>query len=478
MRIKQAEGKEMITGTDHAPVRIGQEVTVGIKDYAHQGEGVGNYRGFTVFVPGALDGEEVIAHIELVKKNYARGSMVKILKPSPHRVDPACRLYGKCGGCQLLHLDYQAQLEFKKQRVLAALERLGGFKDAPVRPMIGMAHPWEYRNKVQYPFALENGRVIVGCYQQGTHNVIDTSECLIQHKLNNKIMNTARELVEGMGLSIYNESTGQGFFRHILVKNGFQSGRAMVVLVTNGEEFPEGKELARVLAGRCPEIQSVVQNINTIKGNVILGERNVVLFGDDGIIDRLGDLEFKISATSFFQVNPAQMEILYEKAVEYAGLTGKERVVDAYCGVGSLTLFLARRARGVYGVEVVNGAVSDAEENAERNKIENVRFVAGETEEVLPRLARIGIDFDVAVMDPPRSGCRKEVLNTLAGLKTGRIVYVSCNPSTLARDLRILVDRGYQIKEIQPVDMFPHTFHIECVVLITRNGSPGKPWKY
>jgi len=451
-----------------APVKVGQEVVVDIKGYAHQGEGVGRFKGFTVFVPGALDGEEVLVRIELVKKNYARGEAVEIRKRSPHRVEPPCPLYGECGGCQLLHLDYPAQLEFKQQRVNAALERLGGFKNLPVRPMIGMAHPWEYRNKVQYPFALENGRVIVGCYQQGTHNVIDTRECLIQHPLNNRIMNAVRELVEGMGISIYNEQTGQGLLRYLLVKNGFQSGEAMVVLVTNGRTFPEGKELARLLAGRFPEIKSVVQNVNTMKGNVVLGETNIVLYGEDGIIDRLDDLEFKISATSFFQVNPAQTEILYNKAVEYAGLTGKERVVDAYCGVGSLTLFLARRAREVYGVEVVAEAVNDAVENAKRNGIENVRFVAGETEKVLPRLARIGFGFDVAVVDPPRSGCRKEVLEALAAIRPKRLVYVSCNPSTLARDLRILVDEGYLVQEIQPIDMFPHTFHVECVTFMSK----------
>src|SRR5690554_537038 len=451
-----------------APVKVGQEVVVDIKGYAHQGEGVGRFKGFTVFVPGALDGEEVLVRIELVKKNYARGEAVEIRKRSPHRVEPPCPLYGECGGCQLLHLDYPAQLEFKQQRVNAALERLGGFKNLPVRPMIGMAHPWEYRNKVQYPFALENGRVIVGCYQQGTHNVIDTRECLIQHPLNNRIMNAVRELVEGMGISIYNEQTGQGLLRYLLVKNGFQSGQAMVVLVTNGRTFPEGEELARILASRFPEIKRVVQNVNTMKGNVVLGETNIVLYGEDGIIDRLDDLEFKISATSFFQVNPAQTEILYNKAVEYAGLTGKERVVDAYCGVGSLTLFLARRAREVYGVEVVSEAVNDAVENAKRNGIENVRFVAGETEKVLPRLARIGFGFDVAVVDPPRSGCRKEVLEALAAIRPKRLVYVSCNPSTLARDLRILVDEGYRVQEIQPIDMFPHTFHVECVALLTR----------
>jgi len=450
------------------PVEVGQEVTVEIKGYANQGEGVGKYNGFTVFVPGALDGETVLARITLVKKNYARGEIVLVFKESPHRTEPVCQIYGKCGGCQLLHLDYQGQLEFKHQRIHDVFERLGGLTNITVHPVIGMPKPWEYRNKVQYPFAKEDGKVIVGCYQQGTHQVVDTRDCKIQHTLNSKIMNTVRELVDGMGITIYDEQTGQGLLRHVLVKNAFESKEAMVVLVTNGSDFPEGEELARLIAQKFPEIKSVVQNINTTKGNVVLGERNKVLYGEDGIIDRLGDLEFKISANSFYQVNPAQTETLYNIAVEYADLQGDERVVDAYCGVGSLTLFLAKKAREVYGVEVVPAAIEDAEENAKRNKIDNVKFLVGEVEQVLPKLIRIGVRFDVAVLDPPRSGCDKKVLETLADINLKRIVYVSCNPSTLARDLRILVDRGYKVEQVQPIDMFPHTFHVECVTLMSR----------
>lgn len=450
------------------PVEVGQEVTVEIKGYANQGEGVGKYNGFTVFVPGSLDGETVLARITLVKKNYARGEMVLVFQESPHRTEPVCQIYGNCGGCQLLHLDYQGQLEFKHQRILDVFERLGGLTNITVHPVIGMPNPWEYRNKVQYPFAKEDSKVIIGCYQQGTHQVVDTRDCKIQHTLNSKIMNTVRELVDGMGITVYDEQTGQGLLRHVLVKNAFESKEAMVVLVTNGSEFPEGEELARLIAQKFPEIKSVVQNINTVKGNVVLGERNKVLYGEDGIIDRLGDLEFKISANSFYQVNPAQTEVLYKIAVEYADLRGDERVVDAYCGVGSLTLFLAKKAREVYGVEVVPAAIEDAEENAKRNKIDNVKFLAGEVEQVLPKLVRIGVRFDVAVLDPPRSGCDKKVLETLANINLKRIVYVSCNPSTLARDLRVLVDRGYKVGKVQPIDMFPHTYHVETICLMSK----------
>lgn len=455
--------------TQLAPVKVGDTLTVAINGYATQGEGVGRYKGFTIFVPNSLDGETVVTRIELVKKNYARGELVRVVEPSPHRVEPACPLYAECGGCQLLHLDYEGQLTFKRQRVIDVMERLGGLKDVRVRPVIGMPNPWKYRNKVQYPFALDDrGKVVIGCYQQGTHNVVDTRECLIQHDLNSRIMNRIRELVQGMGISIYDEKTGQGLLRYVLVKNGFESGEAMVVLVTNGPDFPEGKELGRMLAAEFPALKSVVQNINTSTGNVVLGEKNKVLYGEDGIIDRLGDLEFKISANSFFQVNPAQTDVLYKKALAYAGLTGRERVLDAYCGVGTLTLFLARQAKEVYGIEVIPAAIEDAKENARRNRVDNVVFVMGATEEVLPKLVRIGIDFDVAVVDPPRSGCEERVLQTFAKLEVPRIVYVSCNPSTLARDLKYLVNRGYEVNEIQPVDMFPHTFHVECVALMSR----------
>jgi len=331
-----------------------------------------------------------------------------------------------------------------------------------------MAEPWHYRNKVQYPFGLADNRIVVGCYQKGTHRVVPTDTCAIQHELNSKVMQAVRKLAQKYKLTVYDERTGEGFLRHVLVKNAFGTGEVMVVLVTNDAEFAKGPELAQALAKACPAVKSVVQNINTTRGNTVLGSESRTLWGADRITDRLGDLEFKISANSFFQVNPKQTEVLYEKAVEYAGLTGKETVLDAYCGVGSLTLFLARRAKEVYGVEAVEPAIRDAEENAAHNGIANVRFIVGRTEKVLPKLAAIGTGFDVAVVDPPRAGCDPEVLKTMAKVGVGRVVYVSCNPSTLARDLKILAELGYVTKEVQPVDMFPHTFHVECVVLITK----------
>ncbi|HHZ20643.1 MAG TPA: 23S rRNA (uracil(1939)-C(5))-methyltransferase RlmD [Firmicutes bacterium] len=451
-----------------APVAVGDRLTVTIEGYAAEGEGVGRYEGFTVFVPQTLVGERVETEIELVKKNYARGRLLALQEASPHRVDPACSLYTQCGGCQLLHLSYEGQLTMKRQRVVDTLQRIGGLAEVTVHPVIGMAEPWHYRNKVQYPFGLADNRIVVGCYQKGTHRVVPTDTCAIQHELNSKVMQAVRKLAQKYKLTVYDERTGEGFLRHVLVKNAFGTGEVMVVLVTNDAEFAKGPELAQALAKACPAVKSVVQNINTTRGNTVLGSESRTLWGADRITDRLGDLEFKISANSFFQVNPKQTEVLYEKAVEYAGLTGKETVLDAYCGVGSLTLFLARRAKEVYGVEAVEPAIRDAEENAAHNGIANVRFIVGRTEKVLPKLAAIGTGFDVAVVDPPRAGCDPEVLKTMAKVGVGRVVYVSCNPSTLARDLKILAELGYVTKEVQPVDMFPHTFHVECVTLMSR----------
>lgn len=455
--------------TQVPPVQIGDRVQLRITGYATEGEGVGRVDGFSVFVPLALQGELVSAEIELVKKNYARGRLLELLEASDERVQPICPLFLRCGGCQLLHQRYDGQLSMKRQRVIDTLERIGGLKGVTVHPVIGMESPWKYRNKVQYPFGYdEDGSIIVGCFQKGTHRVVSTNDCAIQHETNSRVMNSVRDLAQKFGLTVYNEASGQGFLRYVLVKNAFETDEVMVVVVTNGPEFPNGKAFGEALAAAHPEIKSVVQNVNCLRGNTVLGEENHVLWGEDGIIDRLGDLYFKISATSFFQVNPAQTKKLYAKAVEFAGLTGKETALDAYCGVGTLALFMASHAKEVYGVEVVEGAIRDAEENAVRNGINNVRFVVGRTEKVLPKLVAIGIKFNVAVVDPPRAGCDPEVLKTLAKVGVERIVYVSCNPSTLARDLKVLGELGYVTQEVQPVDMFPHTYHVECVVLMSR----------
>lgn len=453
------------------PVQVGEKIRLRTVGYAAEGEGVGRVDGFSVFVPLALSGEEVLAQIELVKKNYARARLVEVVEASLDRVEPPCPLFQRCGGCQLLHQSYDGQLAMKRQRVIDAIERIGGLKDVPVHPVLGMDNPWKYRNKVQYPFGWQDDQAVVGCFQKGSHRVVPTDDCAIQHEVNSRVMRGVREMARMYKLTVYNELNGQGFLRYVLIKNAFETGEVMVVLVTNGADFPSGRAIGQAMHEMFPEIRSVVQNVNTSRGNAVLGKENRVLWGEDGIIDRLDSLEFKISATSFFQVNPAQTAKLYAKAVEYAGLTGKETALDAYCGVGTLTLFLARHAKEVYGVEVVEGAIHDAEENAIRNQIKNVRFIVGRTERVLPKMAAIGIRFDVAMIDPPRAGCDAEVLKTLAKVGVDRIVYVSCNPSTLARDLKVLGELGYETKEVQPVDMFPHTFHVECVARLEKRSK-------
>ena len=457
-----------------APVSLGQEIELAISGYGHEGEGVGRCNDFTVFVPGALKGETVAAEIYEVRKNFARARIIKHLATAPERVAPICPVYQDCGGCQLQHLNYGAQLELKRQQVVDAMERIAGLSGVPIHPVIGMENPRAYRNKAQYPIGQQGGAAVLGFYQKGSHQIVPFTECLIQHPANQRLADALLQLIRKYRLSIYNERTGSGFLRHILIKTGFQSGEVMVVLITNGADFPQGVRMAEELRQQFPEVKSVIQNINRSRGNVILGNESRCLAGAEAISDVLADLRFKISAQSFFQVNPVQTEVLYQKAVEYAGLSGAEKVsgsetvLDAYCGVGSLTLFLARRAKRVYGVEVVAAAIANARENAALNRIENVEFIVGETERVLPRLQKEGIQFDVAVVDPPRSGCEESVLRSFAENNVSRIVYVSCNPATLARDLKILDGLGYRVEEIQPVDMFPQTHHVECVANIER----------
>ncbi|MCL5045533.1 MAG: 23S rRNA (uracil(1939)-C(5))-methyltransferase RlmD [Actinobacteria bacterium] len=403
-------------------------------------------------------------------------------------------MYEPCGGCQLQHVDYARQLELKAQLVRDALDRIGKLSELKVHPTLGAAHPWYYRNKAQFPVGMAFGghgnaaagtneaqpRVVAGCYARGTHRIIDTDECYIQHPTNNAILTQARRLIEKYGLAVYDETTGRGLVRHVLARVGTKTAEAMAVIVTNGRSIPRGSEFARELMASVPGLVSVVQNVNTRRTNVILGEETRLLAGRETIEDRIGDLRFKISARSFFQVNPEQTETLYGKALEYAGLTGAETVIDAYCGIGTITLSMARRAevlarRGghpaerVYGIEEVPEAIEDARENAELNGITNVEFLAGRVEEVAPELYARGVRAEVVVVDPPRKGCEPGVLEAFVSMAPSRIVYVSCNPATLARDLAYLDERGYRTEEVQPVDMFPHTAHVECVALI----SPG-----
>lgn len=450
------------------PVHKGQTYTIEIGALGHSGEGVGRYEGFTVFVPNALQGELVSVQITEVKKNYAKGKLTKIERSAPTRVEPLCSIFHECGGCQLQHLDYQAQLDAKRQQVVDAIMRIGKLEDVVIHPTLGAPNPWYYRNKMQFPVGLAGGKVAVGCYAQGTHDIINTSNCLIQHETNNTIAATVREIIDNLGIPTYNEQDGQGIVRHVLGRVGTATGEVMVVLVTATAELPHRQQLIEQLIDKIPGLVSIVHNINSKRTNIVLGEKTRLLWGKETITDRLGDFSFQISARSFFQVNSEQTVQLYNKAVEYARLTGTETVIDAYCGTGTITLFLAKYAKLVYGIEIVEPAIRDAKLNAERNDITNVEFTVGDAVEVMPRLFKAGVRPEAIVVDPPRAGCDQSVLTTFVNMHPERIVYVSCNPASLARDLAILADMGYRTREIQPVDMFPQTFHVECVALIER----------
>jgi len=459
----------MSTNETGTALRPGQSIQVQIHGLGHNGEGVGRHGGLTIFLPGGAPGDLLEARVVEVKKNYARAEVVTVVRPSPDRVQPPCPVVGECGGCQLQHIDYPAQLRIKRQQVVDALERLGRLQGVPVHSTLGMGNPWLYRNKAQFPVGLARGRLVAGFFAAGSHRIVDIDHCEIQHPLGNQIMREVKDLAQHLGVPIYDERTHRGVLRHILARVGRGTGQAMAVLVTNGSEFPAGKKLATALMERVPALVGVAQNINPAQTNVVLGRKTRLLAGREFITDYIGDLEFAISPVSFFQVNPEQTEVLYGKALEYAGLTGSETVIDLYCGIGTISLFLARQAKTVIGIEVVPKAVEDARVNAERNRISNARFICADAAVELPRLVAQGTRADVIVVDPPRKGCDEPVLRAMEATGAKRIVYVSCNPSTLARDLGLLATMGYQTVEVQPVDMFPQTAHVECVAVLVRN---------
>lgn len=450
------------------PVIKNHTYTLEISSLGHSGEGVGKYDGFTVFVPHALPGEKVEVQISEVKKNYAKGILTEIKTASPSRTVPACSIYDQCGGCQLQHVNYEEQLMLKRQTVVDAVTRIGKIKDVTIHPTLGAQDPWYYRNKMQFPIGTAGGEVVVGCFAQGTHEIINTEHCLIQHDDNNKVAQAVQQIITELGISTYDEQTGRGIMRHVIGRVGTKTGEVMVVLVTASQELPHKDRMIEELCKRIPHIVSIVQNINPSKTNVIFGNTTKTLWGQDTITDQLGEFTFHISARSFFQVNTIQAEVLYNKAVEYAGLSGKETVIDAYCGTGTITLFLARHAKKVYGIEIVEPAIQDAWRNAELNGVVNVEFTVGDAIHVMPKMFKQGIRPEVIVVDPPRAGCDIKVLETFVAMEPERIVYVSCNPASLARDLAALDELGYVTKEIQPVDMFAHTFHVENVCLIVK----------
>ncbi|WP_027339374.1 23S rRNA (uracil(1939)-C(5))-methyltransferase RlmD [Halonatronum saccharophilum] len=447
------------------PVKVGDEVIIEMEGLAHGGDVVGRVEGFAIFIPRAIPGEKAKVRITQVKKNYGRGEIVEVIEEAQTRINPSCPKAHLCGGCQIPHMEYQSQLKHKKEIVNDAIERIGKLEGVRVNLVKGMDNPFFYRNKAQFPLAKKGDKVVTGFYAPGTHQIVETDNCEIQHPLINKIVKEAIKLIEEYDLSIYNENKHRGLLRHLVVRVGVCTNQAMLIFVTKDNKFPEARELARKLMEEIPELISVQHNINSKKTNIVLGKRTKTLVGEDKIIDYIGRVKYKISPLSFFQVNTLQAKVLYDQVVEYAGLTGKEKIVDAYCGLGSITLYLAEKAKEVYGIEVIGEAIEAAKENAKLNGIENCRFEVGKVREVLPELKK---EFkpDVVVVDPPRKGCHQEVLETFAQLEPKRIVYVSCNPSSLARDLKILKELGYKTVEVQPVDMFPQTYHIESVALL------------
>ena len=449
-----------------------KEYVVDIVDIGQGGVGIGKYEGFTVFVEGGLIQDKVKVRINKSKKNYSVGDIVEIIEKSPFRVDRICSDDLKdCGGCQIQELDYNKQLELKTNEVKQVISRIGKLENVEIHETIGMQSPCRYRNKAQFPIQNINGSTAIGFYKKKSHDVIPTDMCVIQHDINDKIIKIIKTYIQAYNVSIYNETTHTGVLRHLVTKVGFTTNEVMVVLVANGTNLPHLNELASVLKENILGFKTLVLNVNKAKTNVILGKENKVIYGNGKINDYIGDLVFEISPLSFFQVNPVQTEVLYNKALEYAELKENDTVFDIYCGIGSISLFLAQKATKVYGIEIVEDAIKDAKINAKLNNLNNVEFYVGKAEEVVPKMYSEGKTANVVVVDPPRKGCDEKVLDTIVSMKPDRVVYVSCNPSTLARDLAYLDERGYKCVEIQPVDMFPHTMHVECCAKIVKKSD-------
>lgn len=458
-----------------APLKKNQTVQLTIEDLTHEGNGVGKVDGYPIFIPLALPGEIADVKVVKVNKKFSFGKLLKVHEPSPARVTPPCNVYYKCGGCQLQHMSYEMQCEMKRNQVKNVMQKIAHLPDVPVHPVLGMENPWRYRNKIQIPVGEKDGGLITGFYQQRSHHIIeDMDTCIIQDELGDHIVAAVRKIGTELGIRAYDEATHRGELRHIIVRTAYTTNEAMLVLVTRTEKLTKQTQLIEKVTKQFPEIHSIIHNVNSQRTNVILGKESRTIYGEDYIYDKIGDLSFGISAHSFYQVNPIQTKVLYEKALEYANVGKDDIVIDAYCGIGTISLFLAQQAKKVYGVEIVAQAIDDAKANARKNNMDNVEFVVGEAESVMPWWTKQGLCPDVIVVDPPRKGCDASLLEAMIDMNPKRIVYVSCNPSTLARDLRILEDGGYHTQEVQPVDMFGQTSHVECVSLLQRECNQPK----
>lgn len=452
-------------------------VPITIEDIGAEGEGIGKVNGFTLFVKDAVVGDELLVKVMKIKKTYGYARIEKIVTPSTYRVTPKCEIAAKCGGCQIQQLSYEEQLRYKQNKVLNCLKRIGGIENPPIEPIVSMENPYHYRNKAQFPVGRSlSGEVVIGFYAGRTHSIIDTTKCYIGDESTEPIVACIRNFIKRQDISIYDEEKHQGLVRHILLRVGFTSKELMICLVINGNTLPSSEKLVKELL-ECKDIPegfkvtSICLNKNTQKTNVILGEKIIPLYGNTYITDLIGEIQYQISPLSFYQVNPIQTKKLYDLALDYAGLTGNELVWDLYCGIGTISLFLAKKAKKVYGVEIIPQAIEDAKKNALLNGITNAEFFVGAAEDVLPMKYKESngkIYADVIVVDPPRKGCEESLLETIVAMEPKRVVYVSCDPATLARDLKYLIERGYQLRKVRPVDQFPHSVHVETVVLLSQ----------
>ncbi|OIK16474.1 23S rRNA (uracil-5-)-methyltransferase RumA [Bacillus sp. MUM 116] len=449
------------------PVSKNEYIDVIFEDLTHDGAGVAKVDGYPLFVPNGLPGEKAKVKVIKANKGYGFGRLIEIYEKSPDRIEIDSSEAHKYGGCQLQHISYEGQLKYKENQVRQVLTRIGKLEDVKVHPILGMEHPWHYRNKAQVPVGEKGGKLISGFFKPRSHEIVDTNESLIQIPEVNEAIQVVKEICSELQIPAYQEETHKGVLRHIMARYGKQTDELMVVIITRTQEISQKNKLVEEIAKRLPKVKSIVHNVNSKRTNVILGEKTTVLWGNEFIYDYIGDVKFAISALSFYQVNPVQTKVLYDKALEYAGLTGEEKVIDAYCGIGTISLFLAQKAKKVFGVEVVPEAIEDARRNASLNGFTNAEFAVGESEVVIPKWYKEGNTADVLVVDPPRKGCDEALLQTIIEMKPKKVVYVSCNPATLARDLRILEDGGYKTVEVQPVDMFPQTTHVECVSQLT-----------
>ena len=448
-----------------------QKFTVSIEDISEDGAGIGKLDGYIWFIKDAVIGDVVRARAMKMKKNYGFARLMEILTSSEARVEPKCPVARQCGGCQLQAMSYEEQLKFKERKVKNHLLRIGKFKEDEIHmlPIMGMKEPWRYRNKAQFPFGLDkNGNIVAGFYAGRTHDIIECEDCLLGVEENKDILGIIKGFMRVHGIRPYDETTHKGLVRHALIRKGFHSGEIMVCLVINGKDIPAKEQLVEELC-QVKGMTSISYSINQEKTNVIMGKEIVNLYGPGYITDNIGNVTYQISPLSFYQVNPVQTEKLYGTALEYAGLTGNETVWDLYCGIGTISLFLAQNAKKVYGVEIVPQAIEDARRNAALNNITNAEFFTGKAEEVLPeQYEKNKVYADVIVVDPPRKGCDQVCLDTILKMAPKRVVYVSCDSSTLARDLRYLADGGYEVEKVRCCDMFGQSCHVETVVLLTQ----------